>query len=173
MSAASLMSVYDGAVPALLVVDGANGGGPGATPNIAAVLAVAPAGAAGGLPLTDVGAFSCDTIASTNAGTFTITQATAGQGIALSGAVGASLTAAAGGASITATAGGVQVEAKAGVLKLEWNGAGGELDLVPVGGQFTAVSIAAGKPTWVAAQQLQIKVGGVDYWIPMSSAAFV
>ena len=170
MSAASLLSTYDGANPAVLVVDGVAGGA--GVQNIAQVLAEAPAGAAGGLPLTDVGAFSCDTIASTNAGTFTITQATAGQGIAVSGTLGASLTAIGGGATLAATAGGVSVEAGAGVLKLDWDGAAGQLNLVPVGAQFSAVTIAAGKPTWVAAQQLQIKVGGVDYWIPMSSAAF-
>jgi hypothetical protein len=175
MSAASLLSTYTGVNPAVLVVDGANGGGPGAPPNIAAVLAVAPAGAAGGLPLTDVGAFTCDTIASTNAGLFTIAQTTAGQGIALTGALGASITATTGGASITATAGGVQIEAKAGVLELDFDGVGGELKITPLAAAFTNAAGAAGPngPTYAAGiKQLQIKIGAVDYWIALNAAAF-
>lgn len=175
MSSASLLSVYDGANPAVLVVD-AVGGGAGVQ-NIAQVLAVAPAGAAGGLALSDVGAFSCDTIASTNAGTFTITQATAGQGIALSGAVGASLTAATGGASLAATAGGVQVEAGAGILTLNWDGVGGELLLLPLAAQLTAAPLnaAAPGPTYLGAvRQLKIQIGSpaVDYYIALNPAPF-
>jgi hypothetical protein len=165
MSVASILKVYDGLDPELAFPTAA----PGTAENIAQVLANAPAGVAGGLPLTDVGAFSCDSISSVAPGLFTIAQATAGQGIALTGAVGASLTATTGGASVTATAGGVQIEAGGGVLKLDFDGVGGQLNIVPLAAQFSPCPIAAAKPNWLVAQQLQIQVGGTNYWIPMST----
>ena len=163
MSAASLLKVYDGIDTELAFL---SAGPPGATPDIAAVLAVAPAGDATGLALTDVGAFSCLSITKAGAaGPFTI-SGEAGQALNLVGPVDANL---------TATTGDLKIEASAGVLELNFDGAGGELNIVPLNTQFTnaPLNAAAAGPTYLGTvKQLQIQVGGVPYWIALNPAAF-
>jgi hypothetical protein len=151
MSAASLLKVYDGQDPELAFTTA----GPGATPDLAQVLAAGAS--ANAVAITDAGNITGNTAADLTIGSG------AGHGLILAGAVGASL---------TATTGGCKVEASDGVLELNWNGTGGQLNLIPVGTQFVATPIASGKPNWLVAQQLQIKVGGTDYWIPMSTTQF-
>jgi hypothetical protein len=151
MSAASLLKVYDGQDPELAFTTA----GPGATPDLAQVLAAGAS--ANAVPITDAGDITGNTAANLTIGSG------AGHGLILAGAVGASL---------TATTGGCKVEASDGVLELNWNGTGGELNLVSVGSQLTALPIASGKPNWVAGSQLQIQVAGTNFWIPLSSAAF-
>jgi hypothetical protein len=159
MSNAALLKVYDGQDPELAFQSAA----PGTSENIDQVLLNTPnPGNAGGNPLTNVGAFSCDSITSVNAGLFTIAGA-AGQGVSVVGPVGASL---------IATTGGLKVEASEGVMELNWDGTGGALNIVPVGAQFDATPIASGKPNWIAAQQLSVQVNGTAYWIPMSTTKF-
>lgn len=166
MSAASLLKVYDGLDPELAFQTAA----PGTAENIAQVLANAPAGVAGGLPLTDVGAFSCDSITSVNAGLFTIAGA-AGQGVSVVGPVGASLVATTGGAAVTSTAGAITLTAGAA--------APGGLVLAGVGLPATAAAsaaafAAAGTGGALATHYLQVSIGSpaVAYYIPMSSVVW-
>jgi hypothetical protein len=164
MSVASILKVYDGLDPELAFTTAA----PGTAENIAQVLANAPAGDAGGLPLTDVAAFSCASITKSTLGAaalFTI-SGEAGQGVSVVGPVGASL---------IATTGGAKVEASAGVLELNFDGVGGELNIVPLVAQFTPAPLnaAAAGPTYLGAvRQLQIQVGGVPYYIALNPAPF-
>ncbi len=130
----------------------------------------APAGVAGGLPLTDVGAFSCDSITSVNAGLFTIAGA-AGQGVSVVGPVGASLVATTGGAAVTSTAGAITLTAGAA--------APGGLVLAGVGLPATAAAsaaafAAAGTGGALATHYLQVSIGSpaVAYYIPMSSVVW-
>jgi hypothetical protein len=159
MSAASLLKVYDGQDPELAFTTA----GPGATPNLAAVLGAGAA--AGNIAMTALGDLTFGTgDAITGPTTALLTLAGgAGQGVSVVGPVGASL---------IATTGGAKVEASQGVLELNWDGTGGQLNLIPVGAQFDATPIASGKPNWIAAQQIQIQVGGTAYWIPMSTTKF-
>jgi len=151
MSAASLLKVYDGQDPELAFLSA----GPGVTPDLTEVLT---AGAnAGAIAITNAGNITGNTSA-----TLAISSG-AGEGLALAGAVGASL---------VATTGGCKVEASEGVLELNWNGTGGQLNIIPVGAQFDATPIASGKPNWIAAQQLSVQVNGTNYWIPMSTTKF-
>ena len=167
MSAASLLSVYTGVNPATLVVE-STGGGPGTSENIKQVLLNTPnAGDADGGALSDVGAFSCASITHAGAaGLFTI-SGDAASGISVVGPVGASL---------IATTGGAKVEAAAGKLELNFDGVGGQLNIVPLGTAFTDItSTAAGAkiPNYSGAtKQLQIQVGGVDYYIALNPVAF-
>jgi hypothetical protein len=155
MSAASLLKVYDGQDPELAFTTA----GPGAVPNLTAVLTAGAA--AGAVAITDAGNYLGNTAADLEI------ESGAGHGLILAGAQGASL---------TATTGGCKVEASAGVLELNYNGVGGELNIVPLGTTFTDItSTAAGAkvPNYSGAtKQLQIQVGGTDYWIALNPVAF-
>jgi hypothetical protein len=163
MSAASLLKVYDGQDPELAFTTA----GPGATPNLAAVLGAGAA--AGNIAMTALGDLTFGTgDAITGPTTALLTLAGgAGQGVSVVGPVGASL---------IATTGGCKVEAVAGVLELNYDGVGGELNIVPLGTTFTDItSTAAGAkiPNYSGAtKQLQIQVGGVDYYIALNPVAF-
>lgn len=175
MSSASLLSVYDGANPAVLVVD-AVGGGVGVQ-NLAQVLQVGNSAGVDDINMNGKSILAAlDVVATgdvsvggdvkgTAAATFVVESA-ALQGVSVVGAVGASL---------IATTGGCKVEATAGVLELNWDGVGGDLNLVPLAAQLTGFTISASaSPTYVGAgvKQLQIKIGGVDYWLALNPTAF-
>ena len=148
MSAQSLLKGYDGELPTLAF----SVGGPGTAPNLAEVLA--EGASANDLAITDVASITGSTT-----GLFTVAGG-AGEGVSVVGPVGASL---------IATTGGCKVEATAGVLELNADGAGGELNILLPSGKRTA---AAGAQLATAINnQLQIQIGGTNYWIPLASAA--
>ena len=148
MSAQSLLKGYDGELPTLAF----SVGGPGTAPNLAEVLA--EGASANDLAITDVASITGST-----AGLFTVSGG-AGEGVSVVGPVGASL---------IATTGGCKVEATAGVLELNADGAGGELNILLPSGKRTA---ALGTNVATAVNnQLQIQIGGTNYWIPLASAA--
>jgi len=168
MSAASLLSVYDGANPAVLVVAGA--GGAGATPTLAAVLQVGNSAGVDDIDMNAKSLLDLLDLTGTAGNRLDITSGV-GQGVKVEGLVGASLVATTGGAAITTSAAAADITLTSGG-DVELSFLTGTLVLQPLAADFTPVTIAAGKPTWVAAQQLKIKIGATDYWIPMSSAVF-
>lgn len=154
MSAASLLKVYDGQDPELAFTTA----GPGATPDLAQVLAAGAS--ANAVAITDAGNITGNAAADLEV------SSGAGHGLILAGAVGASL---------TATTGGCKIESTAGVLELNASDAAGELNIVLDAGKLTAVPLnaAANGPTYTGAvRQLKIQVGGVNYWIALNPAAF-
>ena len=176
MSAASLLTVYDGANPAVLVVD-AVGGGVGVQ-SLAQVLQVGNSAGVDDINMNGKSILAAlDVVATgdvsvggdvkgTAAATFVV-QSAATHAVRVEGAAGASL---------VATTGDCKVEASAGVLELNFDGVGGQLNVVPLAAQFTNVASAAAAngPTYAAAalKQLQIQIGGVPYWIALNPAAF-
>jgi len=153
MSAQSLLKVYNGELPTLALSTGA----PGTAPNLQEVLT--EGNSANDLAITDVLSITGGTT-----GAFAIASG-AGEGLALSGAVGASL---------VATTGGCKVESTAGTLELNADDAAGQLNIVLNANKLSAFTInAGGGPTYVGAvRQLQIQVGGVNYFIALNPAAF-
>ena len=164
MSAASLLSAYDGANPAVLVVD-AVGGGVGVQ-NLSQVLTVGNSAGTDDIDMNAQSVLDVLALTGTTTNRLDITSGV-GQGVKVEGLTGASL---------VATAGGCKVEASAGVLELNFDGVGGELNIVPLGTQFTNVASAAAAngPTYAAAnlKQIQIQIAGVPYWIVLNPAAF-
>lgn len=161
MSAQSLLKVYDGVDTELAFTTA----GPGATPNLAAVLA--EGASANNVAMTALGDLTFGTGDAITGPTTALLTVAGGatQGVSVVGPVGASL---------IATTGGCKVEATAGVLELNAADAAGELNIVLDGAKLTAFTISASNaPTYAGAvRQLQIQVGGVNYWLALNPAAF-
>ena len=160
MSAASLLKVYDGQDPELAFPTAAGG-----VPTLAQVLGAGAA--AGNIAMTALGDLTFgtgDTITGPAGANLSISAA-ATRGLILTGENGASL---------TATTGGCKVESTAGVLELNAADAAGELNIVLDAAKLTAFTISASNaPTYAGAvRQLQIQVGGVNYWLALNPAAF-
>lgn len=152
MSAQSLLKGYDGELPTLAF----SVGGPGTAPNLAEVLAEGNSG--NDLAITDLASISGSTT-----GLFTVSGG-AGEGVSVVGPVGASL---------VATTGGCKVEATAGTLELNAEDAAGNLNIVLNAAKLTNVTLASGQPPYSGTvKQLQIQVGGVNYWLALNPAAF-
>ena len=152
MSAQSLLKGYDGELPTLAF----SVGGPGTAPNLAEVLA--EGASANDLAITDVASITGST-----AGLFTVAGGT-GEGVSVVGPIGASL---------IATTGGCKVEATAGVLELNADDAAGNLNIVLNAAKLTNVTLSSGNPPYTGTvKQLQIQVGGVNYWLALNPAAF-
>ena len=154
MSAQSLLKGYDGELPTLAF----SVGGPGTAPNLAEVLA--EGASANDLAITDVASITGSTT-----GLLTVSGG-AGEGVSVVGPVGASL---------IATTGGCKVEATAGTLELNAADAAGNLNIVLDAAKLTNApsNAAAPGPTYTGTvKQLQIQVGGVNYWIALNPAAF-
>jgi len=154
MSAQSLLKVYDGELPTLAISTGA----PGTAPNLEEVLT--EGNSANDLAITDLLSITGGTTAA-----LTISSG-AGEGLALNGAVGASL---------VATTGGCKVESTVGILELNADDAAGALNIVLNANKLTAVPLnaAANGPTYTGAvRQLQIQVSGTDYFIALNPAPF-
>ena len=152
MSAQSLLKGYDGELPTLAF----SVGGPGTAPNLAEVLA--EGASANDLAITDVASITGSTT-----GLFTVAGG-AGEGVSVVGPVGASL---------IATTGGCKVEATAGTLELNADDAAGNLNIVLNASKLTNVTLSSGNPPYTGTvKQLQIQVGGVNYWLALNPAAF-
>lgn len=154
MSAQSLLKGYDGELPTLAF----SVGGPGTAPNLAEVLT--EGASANNLAITDLASLTGSTT-----GLLTVAGG-AGEGVSVVGPVGASL---------IATTGGCKVEATAGTLELNADDAAGNLNIVLDASKLTNITLnaPANGPTYSGTvKQLQIQVGGVDYWIALNPAAF-
>jgi len=166
MSAASLLSAYDGANPAVLVVAGA--GGAGATPNLAAVLAVGNSAGVDDIDMNAKSLLDLLDLTGTTAALLEINSG-AGQGVKVEGAVGASLVS--GGVSGCAVTAGGALTLTAGAAApggLVLTGAG----LPATAAASAAAFAAAGTAGALATHYLPITIGATAYYIPMSAATW-
>jgi hypothetical protein len=156
MSAASLLSVYDGANPAVLVVAGA--GGAGATPTLAAVLQVGNSAGVDDIDMNGKSLLDLLDLTGTTTALLEINSG-AGQGVKVEGAVGASLVS--GGASGCAvTAGGA----------LTLTAATAQPDGLVLAGAGLVPTASLG-PNIIVTHIISFKAGATTYWLPVLSAA--